>query len=163
MKIEIHSIESIEKRGNLPFTPHTSLISIGDFDAPPPKLRYKPEHILRLVFDDITWDEARERLDLLDIAKYPDEKLITLLADYGIHMINDHQAERIAEFIHKYIDITDVLICQCHYGESRSAGCAAAIAEYFYGNGITIFADDRYYPNKMVYHKVLEALRNYER
>lgn len=159
MKIEIHSIESIEKRSNLPFAPHTSLISIGDSDALPPNLKYKPEHILRLVFDDITLDEARERLDLPDVTKYPDEKVIKLLSDYGVHVFNDNQAERIAEFVHKYADITDVLICQCHYGQSRSAGCAAAIAEYFCGAGIIVFSDDRYYPNKLVYHKVLEALR----
>ena len=53
------------------------------------------------------------------------------------------------------------IICQCEYGESRSSGCAAAIHEYFYNDGIKIFADYRYYPNQMVYHKVYDALERY--
>ena len=160
MKIEIHSIESIEKRSKTPFDPRTSLISISDTDAFPPKLENKPEHILRLVFDDITLDEARERLELTDSVKNSDEKLIELLACHGFHIFNDKQAEQIAAFLYKYKDVTDVLICQCHYGQSRSAGCAAAILEHFYQSGIAIFADDRYYPSKLVYQKVFEALKN---
>lgn len=163
MKVEIHSIESIEKLSKSPFAPRTSLISIGDSDAHPPKLEYKPEHILRLVFDDITLDEARERLELPDAVKYSDKRVIELLGNYGFFIFDDKQAERIAAFVDKYKDVTDVLICQCHYGQSRSAGCAAAISEYFYGSGTTIFSDDRYSPSKAVYHKVLEALNKYER
>lgn len=162
MKIEIHSIDSIETLAKSPFAPRTSLISIGDSDALPPKLEHKPEHILRLLFDDITLDEARERFELPDIVKFSDRKVIVLLADYGFHVFNNNQAERIAEFVHKYADVTDVLICQCHFGQSRSAGCAAAIAEHFYQNGAEFFADNRYYPNKLVFQKVLETLKNYE-
>ena len=51
------------------------------------------------------------------------------------------------------------IICQCEYGQSRSAGCAAAILEFFCGKGITVFADHRYYPNRVVYHKIYDALR----
>lgn len=159
MKIEIHSIESIEKRSKMPFSTRTSVISIGDSDSLPLKLEYRPEHILRLLFDDITLDEARERLELPDILKCSDRKVTELLACYGFHIFNDNQAEQIAEFVHKYFSVTDVLICQCHFGQSRSAGCAAAIAEHFYQNGAEIFADDRYYPNKLVYRKVLNALK----
>ena len=43
----------------------------------------------------------------------------------------------------------------------QSSGCAAAIHEYFYNDGIKIFADYRYYPNQMVYHKVYDALERY--
>ena len=46
------------------------------------------------------------------------------------------------------------IICQCEYGQSRSAGCAAAILEHFQGNGITIFRDYKYYPNKLIFNKV---------
>lgn len=34
----------------------------------------------------------------------------------------------------------------------------AAILEHFYHNGISIFADYRYYPNQMISHKVFDAL-----
>ena len=51
------------------------------------------------------------------------------------------------------------IICQCDYGQSRSAACAAAILEHFERNGISIFADYRYYPNQLVFNKVLKALK----
>ena len=50
------------------------------------------------------------------------------------------------------------IICQCEYGQSRSAACAAAILQFFCKRGIDVFADYRYYPNQLVYHKVLDAL-----
>ncbi len=50
-------------------------------------------------------------------------------------------------------------ICQCDYGQSRSAACAAAIREYFDRSGIEVFADYRYYPNQLVYNKIINALR----
>lgn len=52
------------------------------------------------------------------------------------------------------------IICQCDYGQSRSAACAAAIKQYFFGNGIDIFADYRYYPNQLVYNKLFNALES---
>ena len=56
----------------------------------------------------------------------------------------------------------DTLICQCEYGQSRSAGVAAAIIEFTTGGGIRIFADDRYYPNKFVFRKVYNALKEHK-
>jgi hypothetical protein len=50
------------------------------------------------------------------------------------------------------------VICQCDFGQSRSAACAAAILQHFEGRGIDIFADYRYYPNQLVYHKIFDAL-----
>lgn len=57
------------------------------------------------------------------------------------------------------------IICQCEYGQSRSAACAAAILEHFYQTGLSVFVDYRYYPNQLVFHKVfdaLEAMKNNE-
>lgn len=84
--------------------------------------------------------------------------MIEYLLARNVHIFSDEQARQIAEFIFAHND-TEALICQCHYGESRSAGCAAAVAEYFYGSGIDIFAVERYCPNKLVYKKVLKALK----
>ena len=53
------------------------------------------------------------------------------------------------------------LICQCDFGQSRSAACAAAVLEHLEGRGIDIFADYRYYPNQLVYHKVHDALEEH--
>ena len=73
-------------------------------------------------------------------------------------MFNDGQAEEIAGFVKSVSDKADVLICHCEYGQSRSPGLAAAVRQYYGKDGIEIFADDRYYPNKLVYSKVLAAL-----
>jgi predicted protein tyrosine phosphatase len=160
MKLEIHSFESIQERALTPFEPRTSLISIGDPYAPPPELKYKPDHTLRLAFDDITMEEIKERLlDLPEYLKTDDAQLLKYMPRQNIFIFDDQKAQQIAEFVLKYKDETDTLICQCEYGQSRSAGCTAAIAEYLYGNGIEFFADDRYFPNRLVYHKVLEALK----
>ena len=68
------------------------------------------------------------------------------------------QADDLAQFIldaqHDGYDI----ICQCTYGESRSAAAAAAIREYFMHNGIQIFADYRYCPNQLVFNTLYDAL-----
>ena len=68
------------------------------------------------------------------------------------------EADALAEFIYKAKDDGLDIICQCEYGQSRSAGCAAAILEHFEHRGIDIFSDYRYYPNQLVYHKVFDAL-----
>ena len=69
------------------------------------------------------------------------------------------EAEKLAVFIKKAVKDGRQLICQCGYGQSRSAACAAAILEYYEGRGIDVFADYRYYPNQLVFNKILEALR----
>jgi predicted protein tyrosine phosphatase len=74
------------------------------------------------------------------------------------HMIDDEQAKTIAEFIHSITDKAETLICQCEYGQSRSAGIAAAVRQFLYMDGIEVFADNRYFPNKRVYRKILAAL-----
>ena len=64
----------------------------------------------------------------------------------------------VAKFIHKCIKNNEDIICQCEYGQGRSAGCAAAIEEYLNSNGIKIFADYKYHPNKLIFNKLLNAL-----
>lgn len=159
MKIEIHSLESIESRAMQPFAPHTILISMGDTGAEPPRLQNKPDHTLQLAFDDITLQEVKEEFELPQGITSSDVALIELLRTKNIHIFSNEQARQISEFVLRYNRESELLICQCHYGQSRSAGCAAAITEYLNGNGIDIFADDRYYPNKLVYRKVFKALK----
>ena len=52
------------------------------------------------------------------------------------------------------------IICQCESGQSRSAGCAAAILEHYYHTGQSVFDNDWYRPDEMVYYSVLDALDN---
>ena len=49
------------------------------------------------------------------------------------------------------------IFCQCEFGQSKSAACAVVILQFSPKDGIEIFADYRYYPNHMIYHKVIEV------
>ena len=69
-------------------------------------------------------------------------------------------ADEVAERVYDAYENNLEIICQCEYGQSRSAACAAAIREHFFKDGITIFSDYRYCPNQLVYHKVLDALES---
>ena len=149
MEITIMSREDIEKLALKSFPAKTAVISITDSDALPVEFHKRPEFLLSLAFDD-----TEPESDLLDelLKDYPGFR-----NDYRI--ITDQQAEEIANFARVMHRTADQLICQCEFGQSRSAAVAAAITEYFSGDGIEIFADDRYCPNKYVFRKVLEKLK----
>ena len=68
------------------------------------------------------------------------------------------EADKLARFIYEARAEGLDIICQCNYGQSRSAACAAAILQHFEGRGIDVFSDYRYYPNQLVYNKVFDAL-----
>ena len=148
MKVEIHSIQSLKRRAHKPFAPDTALISIGDFGKELPLLEYKPAHILRMEYDDVT----------------PSEIDYESSERYAFRLFSEEQANQIADFVYRYWESRGTLLCQCHYGQSRSAAVAAAIKEHFYHNGIEIFADEqeRYCPNVYVFRLTLRALRNRE-
>lgn len=141
MNLQIHSFESIENLAKESFPPYTALISIGDPGSQPPRLSHRPAWKLRLEFDDIYPEEIKE-----------DTRGKYILFDYAM-------AEKIAEFVYRHKDEAKLFICQCEYGQSRSAAVAAAIAEHFDENGIRIFADERYYPNKIVFALTMQALK----
>ena len=84
---------------------------------------------------------------------------IEILSDYG-YTYDTYlaEADKMAKFIDKAKENGLDIICQCDYGQSRSAACAAAILQYYEGRGIDIFTDYRYYPNQLVYHKIFDAL-----
>ncbi len=105
MKIEIHSIQSLKRRAHKPFAPETALISIGDFGTELPSLEYKPAHILRLEFDDVTLSE----IDYESSGRY------------AFRLFSEDQANQIADFVYRYWESCGTLLCQCHYGQSRSA------------------------------------------
>lgn len=81
------------------------------------------------------------------------------LNDYGFtYETYFPEAKEIAQFVKDIADDDCDVICQCSYGQSRSAGCAAAILEYFEHKGIQIFADFRFCPNQLIYNRVHDAL-----
>jgi predicted protein tyrosine phosphatase len=154
MKIEIESRESIKIRAKELFSVCTALISVTDTDHNFVMLNNKPEYLLQMKFDDVS-NEIFEDI----LGRKPTEAEELQLTE-NFHMFNDEQAEKIAEFVKSVSGKSELLICQCEYGQSRSAGIAAAVRQFLYGDGIEIFADERYYPNKLVYRKVLAAIKN---
>ncbi len=89
---------------------------------------------------------------------------IEILHDFG-YTYDTYLAEAddLAKFIYDTRKDGLDIICQCDHGQSRSAACAAAILQHFEGRGIDIFADYRYYPNQLVYHKVFDALERIQK
>lgn len=148
MDVRICSRTETEKLLKTDFPQNTAVISFydppgnqGDKKSPTVNYRDKAERLFQVPLYDID---------------------LSVLPKYGLNYDTYFpEADRLAEFIYKAKQDGLNILCQCEYGESRSSGCAAAILEYFYQTGISIFADYRYYPNQVVYHKVFDALRKY--
>lgn len=85
---------------------------------------------------------------------------IEILSDYGLTFDTYFpEAKDLANFIVKAIREHRPIVCQCEYGQSRSAACAAAIKEFYDKSGIQIFADYKYYPNQLIFNKLLDELK----
>lgn len=152
MNVEIMGREELMVLAKEPFPGGTSLISITDSDDPDVVLEHQPERVLRLKFDDVS-DEIFEEL----LGRKPTVREMHQIAS-RFHLLSNAQTQQMADFI-LGTPSEGTLICQCEYGQSRSAGVAAAVMEYYYSKGIHIFADVRYYPNKLVFRKLLCSLR----
>ncbi len=68
------------------------------------------------------------------------------------------EAPEVARFIKDAVRDGARIVCQCEWGQSRSAALAAAILEYYEKRGIDVFRDYRYYPNQLVFNKAYAAL-----
>ena len=135
-----------------PFVEKIALISITDYGYDFAEFKNKPQHLLQLTFDDVDGDVFIDELG--DNSSAEDK----LKIEKKYHMFSDEQANQVAGFVTEVWDKVDVIICQCQHGQSRSAAVAAAITQLKYQNGIEIFVDDNYYPNKLVYRKVFNSL-----
>ena len=145
MQISIHSRESIEKLLQSDFPQNVAVIS---FYNPPSAYSDSP----------IDYSTKTDRVFAIAIHDIDLSELLEFNLTYDTYF---PEADKLAEFIHKAkADGLDI-ICQCEHGQSRSSSCAAAILEHFYHNGISIFADYRYYPNQMIYHKIFDALQKF--
>ena len=96
-----------------------------------------------------------KKYKLVDYSGKADSVLYIPLDDFQTKL---PEAEKIAEFVYSAKSRELQIICQCESGQNRSAGCAAAILEHFNQAGNSIFSDDRYHPDEMVYYAVLDAL-----
>lgn len=146
MKVEILSRKAAEALLASVFPENTAVISFYD----PPR-KNAPKSCMPLNY-------KGKCARLFQVAVHDID--IEVLEDYGLTFESYFtEADELAEFIIAALDDGLDIICQCEYGQSRSAACAAAIKEYFDRSGITVFADYRYYPNQLIFNKILGALR----
>lgn len=144
MKVMIYSRDAIQKLIEADFPADCAVISFYDPPtrkenrAMPVDYKNKPERIFQIAVNDID---------------------LEVLEDFGLTFETYFtEVDELAEFIMSaYQDGLDI-ICQCEYGQSRSAACAAAILEHFEKNGISVFRDYRYYPNQLIFNKLYDAL-----
>lgn len=149
MNVKIYSREAIEKLLKNGFPENIAVISFYD-----PAIRridkdYKP----------VDYSGKCDRVFLCEL----NDLDIDVLPQYNFTYDTFFpEADRLAEFIYKAKTDGLDIICQCEYGQSRSAGCAGAILQHFCKDGISVFTDYRYFPNQVVYHKVFDALEKYK-
>lgn len=153
MNVEIMSREALMELAKEPFPEDTAVISITNTEDADVTLEHQPDRLLCLKFDDVS-DEIFEEL----LGRKPNVREMHQIAS-RFHMLSNAQTQQMADFILRTRN-EGTLICQCEHGQSRSAGVAAAVMEYYYQKGINIFADVRYYPNKHVFRKLLCSLRH---
>ena len=153
MKIQIKSRKALEKLSTSSFGENVAIISITDVGDTLVNFKFQPRNLLAISFNDIDNDVMIDEL-----GRMPTENE-RIHIENKYHMLTDAQANQIAAFYFSVCDKIDCIICQCEHGQSRSAAVAAAILEYRSKKGILIFADDKYYPNKVVFRKVLVALK----
>ena len=144
MEVKIYSRKAIKELMDNGFPRNTAVIS---FYTPKSKRDYKESRV--------DYSGVCGRVFYVGI---PDVD-IEILSDYGCtYDTYLAEADDLAKFIDEARENGLDIICQCDYGQSRSAACAAAILQHFEGRGIDVFSDYRYYPNQLVYHKIFDAL-----
>ena len=77
----------------------------------------------------------------------------------GYDCITRTQAKIIADFARRMHKQVERFIVHCEFGQSRSAGIAAALIKYFEGHDGGIFMNKRYNPNRTCYRYVLKELQ----
>lgn len=116
-----------------------AIISITDPGAKPASITRMPgfSGIIRLRFDDVEQDYFWH--------------------GQFLNAMRPWQAKEIADFVNEVEDKIDFLFVHCEAGISRSAGVAAAISRYKFGNDREFFESGRYSPNMNCYKLTLEA------
>lgn len=146
MKISIYSRKEIEK-----------IIESGDFPENTAVISYYDPELKKIDADYAPVDYSGVGADVLTVG-FEDIDIDYLEKNGYTYETYFTESKEIAEFVYRAYNSGMDIICQCEYGQSRSAGTAAAITEHFYGNGIEIFADYKRFPNKLIFHKISEAL-----
>ena len=138
MNITIHSRRSIEKLLRTGLPREVAVISFCDDPSTAVHYGRQAARLYQTVVPDIQYED-----------------MSTCGLNYATYFPD---AEAVAAFVYEAVEADMDIICQSEHGISRAAGCAAALEQYFRQDGIFIFADHRYLPNKMVFHKLYDAL-----
>ena len=98
---------------------------------------------------------------------YPQPWIVAILEQQFIDVekpkrghISLEQAKEIAGFVKQNYSKVERIIVHCEFGQSRSAGIAAAISKYYEEHDSGIFGNKAYSPNKTCFHYVLNALND---
>ena len=151
MKIYIYSREQAEKMiAEKRFPTNTAVISFYD-----PAIKHINKNYSHLDYNGVCDMVFYSELDDLDLDVLGDRGY-----DYDTYF---PEAKDMARFVVEAYKSGRDIICQCEYGQSRSAGCAAAIRQHFYNDGIWVFADFKRYPNQLVFRKLFDALEKTEK
>lgn len=149
MKVDIYSRQTAKEKMATGFPENVAVISF-----------YTPQNRKRPVEARLDYGSLCTRVFYVGI---PDID-VSVLQDFG-YTLEEYLSEAagLAKYIYQAKEDGLDIICQCDFGQSRSAACAAAILQHFEGRGIDIFADYRYYPNQLVYNKIFEALEKHKK
>lgn len=123
------------------FSLNRAIVSISNWTDDHPQFNTDNPSILAIEYVEFL------DMDINEQDKYPEECFIS-----------KETAQTIAGFTKEWWDKVDQIVVHCDGGVSRSAGCAAAILKYFTDSDFEIFDNPNYYPNMLVYRRVLEAL-----
>lgn len=154
MKYIILNKSELEELSKNPFPKSTGIISIRSADEESIKLQYSPDFLLQLSFNDSDNNILSENL-----GNTPTE-FERIYFEQGNNLMTDLQANQLVDFYLTIKNQITTLICQSENGKSRSSAVIAAILEYQNKQGVQIFSDDRYNPNKTVFRKIYNSLIN---
>ena len=147
MNISICARNDVEKMlAEGTFPANTAVVSFCDPEQSRTKIRIMPP---------VDYREKAERVFLVRIHDLDRDSLHHVGLTEETYFPD---ADKLAQYIKQARKDGLDILCQCEYGQSRSSACAAAILQHFEKRGIDIFADYRYYPNQLVYHKIFDAL-----
>ena len=147
MKVTVYSRKAVESLLRNAFPENTVVISFYDPIDRRNKNDYAP----------VDYSGKADRVFYVPIYDID----IEVLGDFGLtYDTYFPEVNVLAKFIDKVKNDGMDIICQCEYGQSRSAGCAAAILEHYEHRGIDIFRDYKYYPNQLIFNKIYDALKS---
>ena len=133
MEIYILSRIQLVEKLNGDFPSNTAVISFYDDGSKPINMKGKPVASISKCINDNRW------------ARNPDKW-------------QEEDFKEVAAFIIDCMNKGYDIICQCEFGVSRSSGCAMAIKEYYFKNGLEIFRNYDYYPNQIFFNNIYNQL-----